>query len=161
MCRTLKVHPSGYYEWLKKPYSARHYEELRLLELIKLSYEASGRIYGSKRIYYDLREMGETCSKGRVERIMRKHKIQAVRGYKRRWFQFKKPSVVPPNHLQQAFTVPKPDYAWVTDITYIRTHEGWLYLAVVMDLFSRKIIGWSMKSTLAKEIVLDALLMAV
>jgi putative transposase len=157
----LKVHPSGYYAWLKKPYSDRHYEEQRLLKLIRESYDASGRIYGSPRIHCDLRELGESCSKGRVERIMRKYEIQAIRGYKKPWYQFKKPSVVAPNHVRQQFSVEQPNCIWVTDITYIRTHQGWLYLAAVMDLYSRKVIGWSMKSTLAKEIVLDALLMAI
>ena len=92
---------------------------------------------------------------------MRRNKIRAQRGYKKPGFRYTKPAVAAPNRLQQQFSVDKPDSAWVTDITYIRTYEGWLYLAVVMDLYSRMVIGWSMKSTLAKEIVLDALLMAL
>ena len=136
MCRVLRVHPSGYYAWLKKPYSDHYHEEQRLLALIKTSYEASGHIYGSPRIHCDLRELGGSCSKGRVERIMRKYKIRAVRDYKQPWYQFKKPSVVAPNYVRQQFTVNKPNSIWVTDITYIRTYQGWLYLAVVIDLYS-------------------------
>jgi len=152
---------SGFYAWLARPPSQRAIDDARLLKLIKQSHEASGRTYGSPRILCDLREVGENCGKNRVARIMRKHKIQAQRGYKKPGYKYTKPAVAAPNRLKQQFTIRKPDTAWVTDITYIRTYEGWLYLAVVMDLFSRKIIGWSMKSTLAKEIVLDALLMAV
>jgi len=92
---------------------------------------------------------------------MRDHKIKAVRGYKQPHQRYTKPSVVSPNRLKQQFTVDSADHSWVTDITYIRTYEGWLYLAAVMDLYSRKVIGWSMKPSLSKEIVLDALLMSV
>lgn len=161
LCRVLKVSRSGYYAWLSRPPSQRAIENARLLTLIRESYEASGRTYGAPRVLCDLREVGERCSKNRVARLMKRHKIRAQRGYKKPGFKYTKPAVAAPNRLEQQFTIEKPDNAWVTDITYIRTYEGWLYLAVVMDLYSRKIIGWSMKSTLAKEIVLDALLMAV
>lgn len=134
---------------------------MRLLELIKDSYVASGKIYGSPRVFIDLRELGEKCGKHRVAKIMREHKIKAVRGYKQPHQRYTKPSVVSPNRLKQQFTVDSADHSWVTDITYIRTYEGWLYLAAVMDLYSRKVIGWSMKPSLSKEIVLDALLMSV
>jgi putative transposase len=152
---------SGYYGWLEQPFSMRHYENQRLLELIRQSYEASGKIYGSPRVFVDLRELGETCGKHRVARLMRAHKIKAVRGYKQPRHRYSKPSRVAPNQLQRQFTTVKPDVVWVTDITQVRTYEGWLYLAVIIDLYSRKVIGWSMKSTLETEIVLDALLMAV
>ena len=92
---------------------------------------------------------------------MRSHGIRAIRGYRMPRNVISMPSVLAPNRLQRQFTVPWPDHAWVTDITYIQTWEGWLYLAAVMDLYSRKIIGWSMQSTLTRDIVLDALLMAV
>jgi putative transposase len=161
MCRTLKVSRSGYYAWLVRPLSQRARENARLLQLIQESYEASGRSYGAPRILCDLREVGECCGKNRVARIMQAHNIRAQRGYKKPGYKYTKPACAAPNRLQQQFTIEKPDVAWVTDITYIRTYQGWLYLAVVMDLYSRKIIGWSMKSTLAKEIVLDALLMAI
>ncbi|MCF6193651.1 MAG: IS3 family transposase [Kangiellaceae bacterium] len=160
-CHLFGVSRSGYYEWLTRPESKSSVENRRLLTLIKHSYQASGKIYGSRRIWCDLREIGEKVSRNRVAKIMKVNNIKAQRGYKKPGYKYHKPAVAAPNRLQQQFTVDSPDAAWVTDITYIRTYEGWLYLAVVMDLFSRKIIGWSMKSTLAKEIVLDAILMAV
>ncbi len=161
MCRVLKVNRSGYYAWLKVPESERSKEDRRLLNLIRESYIASGKIYGSPRVYKDLREMGESCGENRVERLMKQDRLQALIGYKKPRFKSGKPSNVVPNQLGQSFDFQNPDEAWVTDITYIRTYEGWLYLAVVMDLYSRMIVGWSMKSTLHREVVLDALLMAV
>jgi len=92
---------------------------------------------------------------------MREHRIRAIRGYKKPRHLAGVPSVIAPNRLQRQFTVDQPDSAWITDITYIRTWGGWLYLAVVMDLHSRKVVGWSMQPTLARGIVIDALLMAV
>ncbi len=161
LCRVLHVSRSGFYDWRNAPESLRSKEDRRLLELIKESFEASQSIYGSLRILCDLRELGETCGKHRVAKIMRANKIAAQRGYKTFRHRYSKPAKAAPNRLAQQFVMDKPDMAWVTDITYIRTYQGWLYLAVVLDLFSRKVIGWSMKSTLAKEIVLDAILMAV
>lgn len=161
MCRVLEVARSGFYAWLHRPLSDRAIEDERLLELIRASYAASGRIYGSPRVFLDLREAGERMGRHRVARIMRDHRIRAVRGYKTPRHIASVPSAVAPNRLQRQFTVDRPDYAWVTDITYIRTWQGWLYLAVVMDLHSRMIVGWSMQPTLARDIVLDALLMAV
>jgi putative transposase len=92
---------------------------------------------------------------------MSNHKIKALRGYKAPRAVAGRPSLVAPNTLNREFSVPEPDVAWVTDITYIRTWQGWLYLAVVLDLYSRKVVGWSMKPTMHRELVLDALMMAV
>lgn len=161
MCRVLSVHPSGFYQWLNKPLSDRTIEDLRLLSLIRSSYAASGGVYGSRRVFLDLREMGEGCGVHRVAKIMRINKIKALRGYKAPRQIVGRPSIITPNRLERAFTVAKPDQAWVTDITYIRTWQGWLYLAVVVDLYARKVVGWSMKPSLSREIVLDALLMAI
>ena len=161
MCRVLRVHRSGYYAWLRKPKSERAVEDERLLKLIKSFYAESGCVYGSPRIFLDLREAGESCGKHRIERIMRSNKIKAIRRYKRYRHVNGTPSVLAPNHLQREFTVDHPNRVWVTDITYIRTYQGWLYLAAVMDLYSRKIIGWSMKSRMTRDLVLDAILMAV
>jgi putative transposase len=157
----LKAPRSGYYKWLHQPLSDRAIEDQRLLGLIRTSYTASGGVYGSPRIFLDLREVGEACGRNRVARIMRENQIVATRGYKTPRRIVGRPSIIAPNRLQRVFTVAHPDQAWVTDITYIRTWQGWLYLAVVMDLFSRKVVGWSMKPTLARELVVDALLMAV
>lgn len=122
---------------------------------------ASSRVYGSPRVFMDLRELGEVCGIHRVASIMREYKLKAQRGYKAPRAKYTPPAEACPNYLQRKFTTSQPDIAWVTDITYIRTYQGWLYLAVVLDLFSRKVVGWSMKATLAKEIVLDALIMSV
>jgi putative transposase len=162
MCRVLGVHPSGYYAWLAKPESARSAEDRRLLGLIKQSWLESGCVYGYRKVFDDLRDLGERCGKGRVERLMHQNGIKAQVGYKKhRGIKGGAPSVVAPNHLQQQFDVKRPDEAWVTDITYIRTYEGWLFLAVVLDLFSRQVIGWSMQSRMEADLVMKALLMAV
>ena len=161
MCRVLRASRSGFYAWLEKPKSDRAIEDERLLLMIRASYAASGGVYGAPRVFLDLREVGETCGRHRVARLMRTHKIKAIRGYKAPRPIAGRPSIIAPNRLQRQFTVERPDQAWVTDITYIRTWQGFLYLAVVMDLYARKIVGWSMKPTLAKELVLDALVMAV
>ncbi len=161
MCRVLGVTPSGYYAWLKCPVSNRAREDVRLLRLIRASFAASHGIYGAPRVFLDLREAGETCSKHRVARLMRANNLRTLHGYRTRRVAVSKPSVLIPNILQRQFTVTRPNKAWVTDITYIRTWQGWLYLAVVIDLFSRKIIGWSTRPTLHRKLVLDAVLMAV
>jgi putative transposase len=161
MCRVLRVARAGFYAWLHEPVSDHAQEDARLLDLIRDSYTASHGVYGSRRIFGDLREAGETCGLHRVERIMREKGIKPVRGYKRPRTIAGRPSIIAPNRLQREFTVDVPNKVWVTDITYIRTWQGWLYLAVVVDLFARKVVGLSMKPTPAKELALDALLMAV
>jgi putative transposase len=161
MCRVLRASRSGFYEWLCRPLSDRAIEDQRLLVLIQASYTASGGVYGYRRVHLDLREVGERCGKNRVARIMHVNRIRAIHGYKIPRGPYGRPSIITPNKLKREFTVEHPDRAWVTDITYIRTWQGWLYLAVVMDLFARKVVGWSMKPTLARELVLDAILMAV
>jgi putative transposase len=145
MCRLLDVSRSGFYEWLRKPLSDRAVEDQRLLGLIVASHRASYGIYGAPRIFLDLREAGETCSKHRVARLMRANHIRALYGYRAPRATRGRASLLTPNTLQRGFTVPRPNTAWVTDITYVRTWEGWLYLAVVMDLYSRRIVGWSTK----------------
>lgn len=161
MCRVLGVARSGFYAWLRKPLSDRAIEDQRLLGLIRASYEASGGVYGAPRVFQDLREVGECCGKHRVERLMRINNIRALRGYKAPRRIAGRPSILAPNKLAREFRVEEPNTAWVSDITYIRTWQGWLYLAVIVDLYSRKVVGWSMKPSLAKELVLDALVMAV
>lgn len=141
--------------------SERAHEDERLLPLTRDSYAASGGVYCSPRVFLDLREVGETCGRHRVARLMRTHKIKALRGYKAPRPIAGRPSIVAPNRLQREFTVEHPNQAGATDITYIRTWQGFLYLAVVMALYARKIVGWSVKPTLAKQLVLDALMIAV
>ncbi|WP_272844322.1 IS3 family transposase, partial [Pantoea ananatis] len=161
MCRVLNVARAGFYAWLHNPVSARDKDNQRLLMLIRDSYSLSGGVYGYRRVHGDLNEIGETCGKNRVGRIMQQNRIKAVRGYKAPRRIAGRPSVVAPNRVQRQFTVVRANQVWVTDITYIRTWQGWLYLAVVIDLFARNVVGWSMKPTLSRELALDALMMAV
>ena len=157
----MAVHPSGYYAWKHEPQSARQKEDQRLSGLIKQSWLESGTIYGYRKITHDLKELGEMCGKHRVYRLMRQEGLRAQVGYRRRAGKYGRPAVVAKNQLEQNFETVSPNKVWVTDITYIRTHEGWLYLAVVLDLFSRQVIGWSMKSRIDTDLAINALLMAV
>ena len=161
MCRALEVSPSGFYAWLKNPLSNRANEDARLLRLIRASYKASHGVYGARRVFLDLREAGETCSKHRVARLMRVNKIRALHGYRTRRYSAGKPAVIAPDLVKRNFDDIRPNKVWVTDITYIRTWQGWLYLAVVMDLYSRLIVGRAAGPNLRRELVLDAVLMAV
>lgn len=161
MCRIFKIHPSGFYAWLAKPLSARASEDQRLLKLIKEFYIASGATYGSPWIHRDLREAGETCSVHRVAKIMRKNKLKAQIGYKRRYVKGGKTAKVADNILNRHFNPTEPNKCWVSDITYVRTYEGFLYVATVIDLFSRRIVGWSMDKFIDRHLVINALLMAV
>lgn len=161
MRRLLRVARTGYYAWLDHPVSDRAKEDARLLRLIRASFTASRGIYGAPRVLQDLREGGETCSKHRVARLMRENGLRALHGYRTRHIQVAKPHALIPNLLPRRFTMSRPNEAWFTDITYIRTWQGWLYLAVVVDLFSRKVVGWAVKPTIHRELVLEALLMAV
>ncbi|MBS9542377.1 IS3 family transposase [Morganella morganii] len=161
LCQMLDVHPSGFYAWLQQPHSQRHRADLRLTGQIKQFWLESGCVYGYRKIHLDLRDSGQQCGVNRVWRLMKRVGIKAQVGYRSPRARKGEASIVSPNRLQRQFNPDAPDERWVTDITYIRTHEGWLYLAVVVDLFSRKIIGWSMQSRMTKDIVLNALLMAV
>ncbi|EAN2945309.1 IS3 family transposase [Salmonella enterica subsp. enterica serovar Oranienburg] len=161
LCRVLNVYPSGFYSWLQQPHSQRHQADLRLTGQIKQFWLESGCVYGYRKIHLDLRDSGQQCGVNRVWRLMKRVGIKAQVGYRSPRARKGEVSIVSPNRLQRQFNPDAPDERWITDITYIRTHEGWLYLAVVVDLFSRKIIGWSMQSRMTKDIVLNALLMAV
>lgn len=162
MCAVLGIHPSGYYAWRRSPHSARALEDRRLVGLISQSWHDSGQVYGYRKVTHDLRDLGEICGRHRVARLMRENRLRSQTGYKRRpGNRGGRPSLVAENLLQQQFDVAAPDQAWVTDITYIRTHEGWLYLAVVLDLFARSVVGWSMGSRIDAVLVLNALLAAI
>jgi putative transposase len=162
MCRVLRVHHSGYYAWLEEPHSARSCENHMIVGQIKQAWLASGTIYGYRKIHDDLQDLGIACGEQRVYRLMKAQGLRSQTGYKRKpRHHAGKPHVAAPNHLAQQFDVLEPNETWVTDITYIRTHEGWLYLAVVLDLFSRQIVGWSMQGQMDKELVVSALLMAL
>lgn len=162
MCRILHVHPSGFYAWLKKPFSKRGAEDQRQTALLRQAWQDSGKVYGYRKLHDDLRDQGETCCPNRVARLARLAGIKAQIGYKRRTVRYRgKPSIAAGNTLNRQFEVGGPDQVWVTDITYIRTCEGLAYLAVIIDLYSRKVVGWAMQSRQVADLVLQALLMAV
>jgi len=156
-----KVHRSGFYAWRDKPLSNHAVEDQRLLKRIKEFYIASGGAYGSPWIYRDLLDAGEVCSVHRVARIMRENKLKAQIGYKRRYIKGGRLGRIADNVLNREFSPCRPNQAWVSDITYVRTHEGFLYVATVLDLFSRRIIGWSMDKNIDRHLVIRALMMAV
>ena len=142
--------------------SARAQEDRRQTELLRSAWAESGKVYGYRKLHDDLVEQGESICPNRVARLAQIAGIKAQIGYKRRPGSYGgKPSVVVDNTLDRQFDVEAPDRVWVTDITYIRTLEGFAYLAVVIDLYSRSVIGWSMQSRQTTDIVLKALLMAV
>jgi len=149
LCKMMTVYPSGYYAWCRNKLSDRAREDQRLLGQIKHSWLESGGVYGYRKIHLDLREAGEACGKHRVARFMRCEGLRSQTGYRRPGHYGGKPAVVSPNHSR------------LTDITYIRTYEGWLNLSVVIDLFSRQVVGWSMKPRMTSDLALDALLAAV
>ena len=162
MCRVLAVSTSGYYAWRNRTESHRDQQSRRLVVEIKALHAESRQSYGSPRIHDALNERGLACGKHRVARLMRLHGIKAKQ---RRSFKRTTDSnhalAVADNVLDRHFARSGPNQAWAADITYISTREGWLYLAVVMDLYSRRIIGWSMKPTRHRQLVLDALKMAL
>lgn len=158
----MQVHPSGYYAWRKNPVSNREKANQELLKHIKEAYEESNHTYGYRNIHKDLLESGIMVNKKRVARLMKIHKLYGAGTLKKKpRHKAGRPHYAHPNHLKQCFITEKPNEAWVTDITYIRTYEGWLYLAVVLDLFSRKIIGWAMSHRMTSSLALDALHMAI
>lgn len=161
MCRVLDVSSSGYYAWRKRPSSAREMANHTLLQEIQAAHQASKGVYGSPRIYHEVKEK-VSCSQNRVARLMKKHGIAAKQ--KRRYKQTTKANgahPVAPNLIDRDFAAAAPNEKWTTDITYIPTLEGWLYLAVVLDLFSRRIVGWAMSARMTSDLVLDALHMAI
>ncbi len=162
MCRLFRIHPSGFYAWLRMPLSKRACEDKRQIDLLQTAWEESGKVCGFRKLHDDLLDHGETCCAHQVARLTRIAGIKAQIGYERRpGIYGGRPSIVIDNTLDRQFDVAAPDRAWVTDITYIRTNEGCAYLAVVIDLYSRRVIGWSMQSRQTTDFVLQALLMAV
>lgn len=180
MCRCLAVQPSGFYPWQKSPLSRRAREDARQTEPLRWAWNDSGKVYGYRKLHDDLLDHGETCCPNRVARLTRLAGIKAQIGYKRQPDSHGgKPSSAVDNTLDRQFDVAAPDRAWMTDITYIRTLEGFAYLAVVIDLYSRRVVGgaaqgsdgakdrwkgcggWSMQSRQTIDVVLQALHMAV
>jgi transposase InsO family protein len=163
MCRVLGVQRSGYYAWRKRTPSTRAQANQALLALIRAEHQNSRRTYGSPRVHVVLQRQGVKCGHNRVARLMRLHGIVALQ--RRKYHPLttqRQPGVVPaPNRLDQDFSAAAPNQKWVSDFTYIETAEGWLYLAVVLDLFSRRVIGWAMSQTMDTTLVETALRMAL
>lgn len=158
MCEILEVSRSGYYAWKVREPSARSQENTALAQEVAEIHAASRKTYGSPRIRSELRERGRRVSRKRVARLMRQEGIQGRRRPKFRKITDSNHKLpVAENVLDRNFTASKPDKAWVADITYVWTLEGWLYLAVIIDLFSRRVVGWSMADHMRTELVLGAL----
>src|SRR5581483_9587345 len=162
MCRCLRVSASGYYGWATRPPSARAQENARLVARMRDLHTQHDGVIGSPRRWEELRDGGERCGRHRVARFMRRAGLQGV-PQRRRWRT--KPSGTPPagtrNHLERDFTAPAPNTKWVTDITYLRTAEHWLYLCIVLDVYSDVVVGWSMSPRQDRQWVIQAVLMAV
>jgi len=162
MCRVMKVSKSGYYEWRNRPESTRAKHNKRLLKRIETVHKASRKTYGVRRVHGQLIADGESCGRNRVARIMREFGIRSKRIKKFRVTTNSKHSYpVAENLVRRDFAVRGPNRIWASDITYIPTGEGWLYLATVMDLCTRKIVGWSMDKTMTTNLVVEALKMAI
>lgn len=163
LCDALGVSSSGYYAWRSRPESRRKADNRTLLDDIRRIHDCHRGRYGAPRIHAALRAEGRTVSRGRVERLMRRHGLRAQRPRAFRVCTTDSDHTLPvaPNLLDRNFTPERPNQAWVADITYVPTDEGWLYLAVVLDLFSRKVIGWAMRDHLRTELPLAALTMAI
>ncbi len=162
MCRVLKVSKSGYYAWRTRPESSRAKTDREVTEVLKHLHAESDGVYGSPKMCLELKDEGYHCGKHKVARLMR---LAGLRGCPKRRFRVttkQEPShPIATNLLEQDFEAQAPNQIWASDITYISTHQGWLYLAIVMDLYSRRIIGWSMNRRMSRHLVIDALLMAI
>jgi putative transposase len=163
MCRMLQVSRSGFYEWFAHPPSTRSVDSARLTVLIRSFFLQSDSTYGSPRIWRDLHDAGERIGENRVARLMRSAKLQA-RARRRRLpvdTGTRPEHAIASNLLERDFQASAPNAKWVADFTYVDTAEGWLYVAVVLDLFARRAVGWSMSATMTAQLVIDALLMAI
>jgi putative transposase len=162
MCKVLNVSPSGFYAWRGRPVSAREMANRELVKKIEAVYYDSYETYGSPRVYHELKSQDVACSKNRVARLMRLRGLRAkqVRRYKATTKRNKKHRVAP-NLLKRDFRADRPDHKWLTDITYIPTQEGWLYLAVILDLYNRGIVGWAMSERMTSALTIRALKMAI
>jgi putative transposase len=162
LCRILGVSPSGYYAWRGRPPSRRARDDARLLEAIRHSHAESDGTYGAPRVHRDLREQDTRVGRKRIARLMRRAKLQGVS--RRKWIR----TTVRDDSQQQSpdlvhrnFVAERPNQLWVADITYIPTWAGFLYLAVVLDVWSRRVVGWAMATHLRTELVLEAMQMAI
>jgi transposase InsO family protein len=162
ICPILGVKRSSYYAWKNRPESNRKMENKELISRIKFIHLKSNQIYGSPRIHSDLKDQGIKCSKNKVAKLMKDNNIYSkIKKKCRNKCKQSNDENVCENILEREFNVKYPNKAWVSDITYIPTKEGWLYLCIILDLYSRKIVGWSMDKNMKKELVLRALEMSL
>jgi putative transposase len=161
MCKVLEVSTSGYYAWRGRPPSKREMANRALTAKIQEEFKKSGETYGSPRIYQVMRKLGLMCSQNRVARLMSAADLKAKQTRKyRSTTRRNKADRAAPNILQRDFSAEAPNKKWVADITYIATQEGWLYLATILDLFSRRVVGWAMSPRMTSDLTLSALDMA-
>ena len=163
LCGVLEVSPAGYYAWRSRPESQRSCANRELVDDIRRVHRDNCGRYGSPRIHEELKALGRGASRGRIERLMRQHGIRAIMARPRRMWTTDSRHGLPiaPNLLNRNFTADAPNRIWLADITYVETDQGWLYLATVLDLYSRKIVGWAMEDHLRAELPLAALRMAI
>ena len=159
LCEALGVSRSGFHAWLKRDPGARSGEDDAIMPAVRASFVASARTYGARRVWRDVLEAGFSCGLHKIERLMR---AQALRARPRRRALPKddgerSASAIAPNVLDRQFTADRPNRKWIADFTYVWTAEGWLYVAAVVDLFSRRVVGWSMTAEMSAQLVTDAL----
>lgn len=158
MCDALEVSPSGYYAWRSRPESQRSREDRRLKVVIRSVFKESRETYGSPRIHDELREQGIRCGRKRTARLMREERLKPKKARR-----FRRTTIAEPEHpkaenvLDREFSVESPDSVWAGDITYLWTREGWMYLAVLLDLFSRRVVGWAVSTSLSQDLAISAL----
>ncbi len=163
LCGALGVSRGGFYAWLTRPRSQRSRSDEELAAKVRTSFLASDRTYGARRVWHDLLAEGVSCGLHKIQRLMR---IQALRARPRRRrlppdLGERQATAVAPNVLDRSFEAPAPNRKWIADFTYVWTAEGWLYVAAVVDLFSRRVVGWSMSAAMTAQLVTDALVMAI
>ena len=163
LCEALGVSRSGYYGWLTRPRSQREHDDDAIGAQVRQSFLGSDRTYGARRVWHDVLAEGHRCGLHRIERLMR---AQALRARPRRRglpvdTGQRSIAAIAPNVLDRQFQASSPNQKWVADFTYVWTAEGWLYVAVVLDLYSRRAVGWSMQTEMTSQLVTDALMMAV
>jgi putative transposase len=162
MCRVLAVSSSGYYAWRHRPPSAREMVNRELCNKIEAVYNDNHGVYGSPRIYRELKDQGVACSENRIARLMRLRGLQAKQSRRfKTTTKRNKAHPAAPNLLKRDFTADRPDQKWLADITYIATLEGWLYLAAILDLYTRRIVGWAMSDRMTSDLTMAALEMAL
>lgn len=162
MCQVLGVSPSGFYAWRDRPLSARAQADAALHEQIEAIFTHSRRTYGAPRVHAELQALGVRCGRKRVARLMRRADLVGAHRRRPPRTTLRDRDLAPaPDLVRRQFLRSEPDRLWVADITYVRTGSGWLYVAVVMDAFSRRVVGWAMSAVLETTLVLDALNMAL